>query len=395
MLTLIASAARHGVREGARMTRIRIAALNVENLFERPKAMSGQMKPSQGNPILDAHAQLNILIQEETYTDEAKQLMLDHLRTLGLLRSDSAKFAVLRKIRGRFVKRTTNPARTEIVATGRGDWIGWIDLVKERVDELAMTHTAMVIEDVDADIIGVIEAESRIALKHFSDAGIVTSRGKPLYPHVMVIDGNDDRGIDVGIMTKKANQILEIRSHVDDVDSSGRQIFGRDCPEYTVRLSATETVTVLVNHFKSKGYGDQDDNDNLRRRQATRVAVLYRDLREQGVENVVVLGDLNDTPDSVPLRPLLEGTDLRDITEHPAFVSDGRPGTYANGTTGNKIDYVLLSPALYRRVVGGAIFRKGVWGGKNGTLFPHYDTMTSEAHAGSDHAAIYADIEIG
>lgn len=374
------------------MTRIRIAALNVENLFERPKAMSGQMKPSQGNPILDAHAKFNMLIQEQSYTPEAKEQMLTHLRTLGLLRTDTAKFAMLRRIRGDFIKRTTN--NTEIVASGRDDWIGWADLVKERVDELAMTHTARVITDVGADIMGVVEAESRIALKHFSDPGIVTPQGKPLYPHVMVIDGNDDRGIDVGIMTKKAHPLVGIRSHVDDVDSSNRQIFGRDCPEYVVRLSATEEVTVLVNHFKSKGYGDQDDNDRTRRRQATRVAALYEGLRARGVDNIVVLGDLNDTPDSTPLRPLLDGTDLTDITEHPAFVSDGRPGTYANGTAGQKIDYLLLSPALFSRVVGGTIFRMGVWGGKNGDLFPHYDTMQSAAHAGSDHAAIYADLEV-
>jgi 2'-hydroxyisoflavone reductase len=39
---------------------------------------------------------------------------------------------------------------------------------------------------------------------------------------------------------------------------------------------------------------------------------------------------------------------------------------------------------------GGAIFRKGVWGGKHGTLFPHYPTITRPTEAASDHAAIYA-----
>jgi hypothetical protein len=45
-------------------------------------------------------------------------------------------------------------------------------------------------------------------------------------------------------------------------------------------------------------------------------------------------------------------------------------------------------------VIGGGIFRNGVWGGKNGTLFPHYETMTKPIHAAADHAAIYADINI-
>jgi hypothetical protein len=107
---------------------------------------------------------------------------------------------------------------------------------------------------------------------------------------------------------------------------------------------------------------------------------------------VIVLGDLNDTPDSAPLAPLLAQTDLRDITTHPSFTSDGRPGTFGNGTKSQKIDYVLLSPALFGRVTGGAIFRKGVWGGKQGTLFPHFPTITKPVEAASDHAAIYADI---
>lgn len=374
------------------MGRIRVASLNVENLFERPKAMSGSMSPA-GNPILDAHARLNTVLRAETYTPEVKDEILAHLDTLGLLRSDHAEFAILRQVRGKLLKRPKAPSPPEVVAGGREDWIGWVDLVKVRVNELAMTHIARVISDVDAEIIAVIEAESRTALKHFTEAGVLNSRSRPLYPRVMVIDGNDDRGIDVGLMTKKPFPIVNIVSHVDDADSSGRQIFGRDCAEYTVQVNPDQRITLLVNHFKSKGYGNPADNNSTRRRQAARVAALYDQLRRAGQPNVVVLGDLNDTPDSTPLRPLLVGTDLKDITTHPAFTSDGRPGTYANGAKGQKIDYVLLSPALYARVVGGAIFRKGVWGGKNGTLFEHYDTMTSPTHAGSDHAAIYADLE--
>lgn len=320
---------------------------------------------------------------------------LQHLDTLGLLRSDAAKFAVLRQIRGQLVKRPRAPKPVEVIADGRADWIGWVDLIKEKVDELAMTHTARVILDVDADVMAVVEAESRIALKHFTDAGVVDADGAPVFPRVMLIDGNDERGIDVGLLTKTRHQIVTIVSHVDDADADGQRIFGRDCPEYTVELDGGTRLTLLVNHFKSKGYGRPADNDARRRRQSQRVAEIYRALIDAGQPNVVVLGDLNDTPDSDPLAPLLADTDLRDITEHATFISDGRPGTYANGTASQKIDYLLLSPALFGKVVGGAIFRKGVWGGKNGTLFPHYDTMTRASHAGSDHAAIYADLDLG
>ena len=67
----------------------------------------------------------------------------------------------------------------------------------------------------------------------------------------MVIDGNDDRGIDVGLLTKPGFPIAGIRSHVDDTDTTGT-IFSRDCPEYRIALPGGGQLTVLVNHFKSK-----------------------------------------------------------------------------------------------------------------------------------------------
>jgi len=45
-------------------------------------------------------------------------------------------------------------------------------------------------------------------------------------------------------------------------------------------------------------------------------------------------------------------------------------------------------------VTNARIFRKGVWGGTNGTLWPIYPTMKAKVHQASDHAAIYADIKV-
>lgn len=367
---------------------IRIASFNVENLFDRPKVMNDSTL-AQPNELLDAYATLNALLQEPTYTPAIKQAILDELAKLGLLKSDTAEFAILRQNRGRLVKRSTTTG-IEVVAEGRSDWIGWVELTRERTNGIAMDNTARVIRDLDAQILGVIEAENRIALKRFTDAGLVKNK-KPIYPHVMVIDGNDDRGIDVGILTKKGFPVQRIVSHVDDLDGP-RLVFGRDCPEFTIATPGGNEIVVLVNHLKSKGYGNPRDNNETRLRQAKRIAKIYRAVRKTH-EYVVVVGDLNDTPASAPLAPLM-ATDLRDIADHPLFTPDGRPGTYGNGTAGQKIDYVLLSPKLWAKVTGGAIFRMGVWGGVNGTLFPHYDTMTEAVHAASDHAAIYADLDL-
>ncbi len=64
----------------------------------------------------------------------------------------------------------------------------------------------------------------------------------------MLIDGMDDRGIDVGLMTKADYELIRIRSHIDDRDADG-VIFSRDCPEYTVKTPIGERLVLLVNHL--------------------------------------------------------------------------------------------------------------------------------------------------
>ena len=89
------------------------------------------------------------------------------LGELGPTKSDQSKFARLRKIRGKLLRRP-KVGPVEVVANGRADWIGWVELVTEQVDELAMQHTAMVIRDVNADVLGVVEADNRPVLQLFS-----------------------------------------------------------------------------------------------------------------------------------------------------------------------------------------------------------------------------------
>jgi endonuclease/exonuclease/phosphatase family metal-dependent hydrolase len=369
---------------------MRLASFNMENLFCRVSAMN-LASWSEGKEILAAYSRLNTILQEPLYTAAHKREILTALEQLGLSHSDDARFVILRQNRGRLLSRPPS-GPTAVVAEGRGDWIGWLELKTETVNEVAVEMTAKVIQDVHADILAVIEAENRIALSRFNEQLL-----KPLnatYGGIMLIDGNDERGIDVGLLTKPGYTIESVVSHIDDMEN-GQRVFSRDCPEFTVRVSNTRHLLLLVNHLKSKGYGPQAASNARRKAQARRVREIYNLRRSQGIDLIAVAGDFNDTPDSDPLQPLLaEGSDLQDISAHAQFQSDGRPGTYGNGTRSNKIDYILLSPALFERVTAGGVWRKGVWGGKHGTLFPHYDQIEQPVHAASDHAAIWADIDL-
>lgn len=82
------------------------------------------------------------------------------------------------------------------------------------------------------------------------------------------------------------------------------------------------------------------------------------------------------------------------IMAHPKFSGDNRPGTHGNGTASAKLDYILMSPKLSEKVVKGSIERRGVWGGKQGKLFPHLPTMKTAKDAASDHAALWVELDI-
>ena len=367
-----------------------LASFNLENLFDRAKAFNLDTI-ADGKVILDKFGKLNNLFAKPTYTPAVKKEILASLKDLGVLKDDNGgEFVRLRQNRGKLLKRPKS-GPVQVVADGRADWIGWLELKTEQVNEIATQNTARVLRDVQADVIGTIEVDNRIALQRFNEQLLPSVNVQP-YPHVMLIDGNDERGIDVGLLSRFP--IGTMRSHVDDLKAN-LLIFSRDCPEYEILLPSGGKLLLLINHLKSKGFGTQADSNERRLRQAERVRAIYEERRQDGMTRIAVIGDFNDTPDSSPLAPLLtQGSNLRDVSTHPNFQGDGRPGTFGNGSKSQKIDYILLSPELFNLVNTAGVFRKGVWGGKNGDLFPHFPEMTKAIHAASDHAALFVDLNI-
>jgi endonuclease/exonuclease/phosphatase family metal-dependent hydrolase len=387
---------------------MKIAAFNVENLFDRPKAFN-EDDPTVTQSTIKAVAELNSIFEEDEYEPQHKTRIVELVEQLKLNRFDEGPLALIRKIRGSLLRRPMGGG-IEVVAEGKADWIGWAELKTAPVDEIAVLNTGRVIRDVDADILAVVEAENRVLLKTFGhyvvdrvNSELPSEQRKKPYTSTMLIDGNDDRGIDVGLMTKEGFDIEDMRSHVHDVDDTGQIIYSRDCPEYAVATPTGESVWVLPNHFKSKFGGNDPDSIAKREAQATRTAEVYQRLRDSGQNNVVVLGDLNDTPESAPLQPLLDGTDLRDVSEHPDFEvgefnvpqgnNDRGIGTFGLGNDNQKIDYILLSPALFDRVTSAGLWRKGAWPGSRPQRWEVYKQLTEEVHAASDHHAIWANID--
>lgn len=363
---------------------MRIASYNVQNLFERAVALSAGADGADATLI--AQAEINSLLRKAVYTAADRARILELLEELGLLDSDEGSgLAMLRQNRGQLVLRPQS-GPVEIVAGGRASWVGWVELKTAAVDEVATRHTARVIHELDADVLGVVEAESRHSLRDFSRVMLRRVGGEP-YAHSMLIEGNDERGINVGLMTKEGFDFDVVRTHIFDLTDGDQPIFSRDCAEYLIRTPAGNEILVLVNHFKSKLGG----GDARRLLQATRVQEIVEE-RLPDHPNLVVLGDLNDSPGSPDLAPLIDGTPLADISTSPLFDDGGFPGTFDTQGAGDKIDYVLLSPALMTRVTGGGVDREGVFSASD--RWPFFPTITDRFHQASDHAAIFADIDL-
>ncbi|ABD12585.1 hypothetical protein ThrDRAFT_04225 [Frankia casuarinae] len=385
---------------------MRLASFNVENLFERIRAMD---LPTwdEGQPVLAAFDRFITLAQHEVYTVQNKTDMLADLETMEILtrtsegrlqlnRDPQPRWARLRENRGNFL--TQPPGKDAVIdATGRQDWIGWVELVTGPVDETAIRSTAQVITDINADVLAVIEAENRPALVRFN-----TSLLAGLYAHVMLVDGNDPRGIDVGLLAKPGHTIGSIVSHVDDPDPArpDRPLFSRDCPAYELHTPAGNTIWVLPNHLKSQSW-TSGNPDPLRRRQAHRVAEIYTALRDAGARYIAVVGDLNKPPPPAfpSLEPLL-GPDspLVDAASRAGFDTGPRPGTFQSCTARNRLDYILLSPDLADRMTGGQIVRTGLWGDPDNkhpsAQWVIHPKITRADQAASDHAALYVDLDI-
>jgi endonuclease/exonuclease/phosphatase family metal-dependent hydrolase len=379
-----------------------VASFNVENLFARPKAFD-TVDRDAGMPVLSAYQEFNDLIGKPRYSATDVARMRELLVTLGVYYvnqhgairrrlTSTPQWAWLRKNRGSFDTEPKDATRSvEITAAGRGSWIGWVELAKEAVDETGTRTTARVIRDVDADVLGIVEAEDRPSLIRLN-----TQLLDNAYEHVMLVDGNDERGIDVGLMTKRGFEIESIRSNVDLKDRNG-PVFSRDCPQYEVATPSGERIHVLVNHFKSQSGG----GGPKRRRQATEVRRIVDGLVARG-EHVIVMGDLNEGPrkanaPATNLRPLF-GSDgpLVSCYDLEKFDTGGRPGSYDSCGLSDRLDYVLLSHGLAARFQGGHLFRKGLWGSRKSRpdKWEVYPELTDHGDQASDHAAVVVELDV-
>lgn len=352
-------------------TPFRIASFNIENLFSRAKVLN-LADHEEADRLLDEIGKLKRLLGRTAYTSADKQ-------AIETMVTDLKPYIMLRQDRGKLLDSQGN-----VSASGAGDWDGVIEFKRAGIDDLAREATADVLKALKADVVFVIEAENRLMLQQFNSQAMDSKK----FPRILVVDGNDDRGIDVGLYTKL--DLGRIETHIYDRDDQG-EIFSRDCLEVELlHLPNGQPLHILCNHLKSRGYGSQASNDAKRKRQTTRLAQILAKY-DLAKEYVVVAGDMNDAPEADPMTPLLTVRNLFDVLELQFGANVEQRWTYRYNGQNSQIDYVLVSKPLRAAFQKAGVERRGIWGIKDITGEQSFASVDKKTHAASDHGAIWAE----
>lgn len=358
---------------------MRIAGFNTENLFTRAKVLNFKSN-ADGDQILSKISILQSELEKNIYD---KTLIMKLYKEL-------KDFIEITEERGKLFKRK-GFSILGLQANGIDDWDGSIQFKRDRFSDAARGNTARVLQKMNADVQCLVEVENREVLDQFN----VDLLGSKKFPYNMLIDGNDPRGIDVGLLSRYP--IKNIRTHIFDKEKpkSKSFIFSRDCLELELEFSKTQSLHVLCNHFKSKGYSSSQKSADARRAlQANRVKLLLKNY-DLAKDWVIVLGDFNDTPGSKPLQSLLSTQNLWDVLQLKFGADMEMRYTYFYKQK-LQLDYLLVSKPLKEAFKDAGVERGGMFAISEISkgVEKSFATVTNPSNAASDHAGVWAEFSV-
>jgi len=193
-------------------------------------------------------------------------------------------------------------------------------------DQASTAEVARRILEMDVDVLAVQEVEHIEILRQFNRDHL-----GGLYRHVALIEGNDRRLIDVGVLSKLPLGAITSHQTATHPDDPVRPVFGRDLLEVEVlKANGNRLFTLYNNHLKSHfvPFGEDPvqgalDANARRRRQAETVSRIVS-ARQRAGAKFVILGDMNDPPDSADLAPMLT-VDNRPLSNGLSNAVETRP----------------------------------------------------------------------
>ena len=256
----------------------------------------------------------------------------------------------------------------------------------------------------DVDVLAVQEVEDINTLERFAREDLATSGGSRLYRYWVLVEGNDSRFIDVGLLSKYPIGAVTSHRHEVHPDNPGTPVFGRDLLQVEIMnpTRSRRLLTLFNTHLKSH-YIDRFEPDpaaaeaknNARRRRQAEQSAAIIEQRTRPDSRFVVVGDMNDPPDSPHLAPLVRTQALAlanalasPVETRPPKPESMGPGpqtsawTYRHKESGQPpefhlYDQIWLSPPLAPRQTGACI-----------------DRRATHTTSGSDHDPAWVELDL-
>ncbi len=217
---------------------------------------------------------------------------------------------------------------------------------RPQVEALARSIRAL-----NADVLALEEVENRGVLERFVNAFL-----KDMHYEVVLFESNDNRGIDVALLSRLPVGPVTSHRHVRFPDPQGKSMrFRRDLLQVRLEPAGATPFDVFVLHLKSKaGEEEGGSGGDTRLGEAREVRQLLDGaLRQNAGACFVVCGDFNDTFESEPIKTIVgEGPTALTafFNELPA---DGRI-SFNQPPHLSMIDYIFASPAMAVKYVPGS-----------------------------------------
>lgn len=209
---------------------------------------------------------------------------------------------------------------------------------------------AAAIRELNADVLALVEIENRGLLERFVET-FLADLG---YREVVLFEGNDLRGIDVGMLSRIPLGPVTSHRHLRFPGPQQAAIgFSRDVLRVELRPEPGEPFEVWVVHLKSNSDGrEYAEPRRLAEAQALR-GLLDERLAAAPDAPLVVCGDFNDTETSPTLATIV-GAAERALASGWAELPADQRVTYNLEPYRNQIDFILWSPGMRARYVPGS-----------------------------------------